>query len=227
MIALCRDHHQASDDGAISRSELYIHKENPANEKAVDYEFHFNPHSPIILLGSEFIVEVGSPGTYKILQVQDQPIISIQYSGDRLMFDIHFFDKSNELVAEITENEWWADTEKFWDIKYQSNRLKLWNKKYEIGLYIEHHPKQGVMSFRGRFIYNGREFYIFPKSVQAYGGNSEMASIGAVLGVDDDYQTRISTDQYAVMNPTFATEGVFIIDGENDNFIFSANDYPG
>jgi trigger factor len=220
MVALCPNHHRLSDDGAISQTELYEAKKNPANSKKVDYDFYFDPNSPVIPLGSN-VVEIGSFGRYRILQVDDEPIISVNYTDGRVEFDVNFYNEYNDLIAVITDNEWWADTNEFWDIKYQSNRLKLWNEKYEIGFLSEYDPEDSTISFRGRFLYDGDEFIIHPSSIKFPGDQGGMMkNVGVVIGSEEDYQPRISNVIASIINFTSASEGVFVVGETEDGFAF-------
>lgn len=221
MVALCPNHHQLSDDKAISRSELYDAKEDPANDEVVDYDFYFDPHSPVIPLGSN-AVEIGSFGRYRVLQVEDEPIISVNYTDGRIEFDVNFYNKYDDLIAVITDNEWWADTEEFWDIKYQSNRLKLWNEKYEIGFLSEYDPESSTISLRGRFLHGGDEFVIHPSSIKFPGeGKGGMKNLGIVIGADEDYEPRLSEVLASIVNFIHEPEGVFVVGEENENFAFN------
>lgn len=219
MVALCPNHHRLSDDGAISRSELYEYKVEPSNSEVVEYDFYFDPDSPVIPLGSN-IVEIGSFGRYRIIQVGDQPIISVYYTDHRIEFDVNFYDKSDELIAVITDNEWWANTEEFWDIKYQSNRLKLWNEKHEIGFESEYHPEDSMISFRGRFLYNGKEFIIYPKSIKFPGEGPKLYRVGIVVGAEKEYDPRISKMGYKCIKTGPETEGVFLVDDDGNASLF-------
>ena len=221
MIALCPNHHQLSDDGAISRSELYDAKEDPENNEVVDYDFYFDPHSPVIPLGSN-IIEIGSFGRYRILQVNDEPIISVNYTDGRVEFDVNFYNDENDLIAVITDNEWWADTAEFWDVKYQSNRLKLWNEKYEIGFMSEYDPEDSTISFRGRFLYDGDEFIIHPSSIKfPGGGGGGMKNVGIVIGSEENYEPRISDMIGSILDIDFEAEGVFLVGEGNEDFAFN------
>lgn len=221
MIALCPNHHRLSDDGAFSRSDLYDYKENPENSDIVDYVFYFDPHSPIIPLGSN-VVEFASFGEYILLQVHGEPIISIQYKDGKIEFDVNFYNNENELIAVITENEWWADSNEFWDIKYQSNRLKLWNEKYEIGYLSEYHPENSTISIRGRFLYQNEEFIILPSKIKLPDRNSGMSGIALIINADEDYVARTPDMGFSGIDIREEVDGVFRV-GDSKAGSFACN----
>ena len=221
MVALCPNHHRLADDGAISRTELYSAKKDPANNERVDYDFYFDPHSPVIPLGSN-VVEIGSFGRYQLLQVYDEPLISINYIDGRVEFDVNFYNEDNDLIAVITDNELWANTNEFWDIKYQSNRLKLWNRKYEIGFLSEFNPENSTISFRGRFLFEGDEFIIHPSSIKFPGNDGGgIRGVGIVVGGDEDYEPRISEVMASIIKFTDASKGVFVVGEGGEGFAFN------
>lgn len=210
MIALCPTHHQLSDDSAISKSELYDRKEDPELADVVEYEFYFDPDSPIIPLGSN-LVEIAEFGRYTILQIEDEPVISVNYVDGRIEFDVNFYNDSDDLIAVITDNEWWADTNEFWDMKYQSRTLTLWNEKYKIGFKSEYYPENSRISIRGRFLYESEEFIIHPSSIKFPGGQNQVKGAGIIIGGDDNYTPR---NNFASNLHAREMDGVFLV-GEN------------
>ena len=218
MIALCPNHHRVSDDGAFTRSELYEYKENPELADEVDHIFYFDPHSPVIPLGSA-IVEIGSFGKYVLVQVNGEEIISVKYEDKRIEFDVNFYNNTNDLIAVITDSEWWADTNEFWDIKYQSNKLKLWNKKYEIGFLSEFDPENSTISLRGRFLYDGDELIIHPSAIKYPRKSNSIRGGVYVIGADEEYQPRAEDMGGAVLRADWA-EGVIEINGDSGDFMF-------
>jgi len=218
MVALCPTHHRLSDDSALSRSELYDYKEDPNNSDIVDYDFYFDPDAPIIPLGSA-VVEIGDFGRYTLVEINDEPIISVNYEDGRIEFDVNFYNEDNDLIAVITDNEWWADTQEFWDIKYQSNRLKLWNEKYEIGFLSEFDPEKRSISLRGRFLYDADELIIHPSSIKYPEINSSIHGGVFVLGGDEDYEHRAGTGNSTVLRSPQA-HGLFAVNSEGGDFLF-------
>lgn len=220
MIAVCPNHHRLCDDGAFTRDELYEFKEDPALSDVVEYEFYFDPDSPVIPLGSN-VVELADFGRYSILQIDGEDIISFHYVDGRIEFDVDFYNDSDDLIAVITDNEWWANTSEFWDIKYQSRRLKLWNSKYEVGFESEYDPENSRISLRGRFLFDGDEFIIHPSSIKFPGESGGiMRNVGLILGGDDDYASRIN-GMGGIHHPN--ADGVFMIGDGSGTFVIKAS----
>jgi len=186
MIALCPNHHRPSDDEAISRDELYYRKENPKNTNEVDYSFYFDSNIPIIEIGN-VEVGLGEQGRCSILKIADTDIISVNYDSNQLGFDVNFYDKSGNLIAEISNNEWWADVESVWDMKYKSNWFKLWNNDKEVGLKIEYDTESDRISMKGKFYFEGDAFYVHPSKIIEPNGNRQISgSLGIIFGDDNN-----------------------------------------
>lgn len=185
MVALCPNCHAEADAGSITREELYEVKKDPHNKDIVDYMFYFEPQPPILLMGSA-AVEFGERGLISMIRIKGEDIISVRYVKDRLHFDIHFFSKDNELIASITDGEWWANTNHLWDLKYKKTWFKLWNSDEEVGLKLEYNPESQHISFKGKFYYDGDEVLITPSKMRHPISNSEVHGGGYIIGGDGD-----------------------------------------
>jgi len=175
MIVLCPTHHRPADDGAIPRSKLYDLKENPENSDSVDYLFEFDPTSPVIRLGN-CNFGFGADAECTLIELEGEELIRTKYADNRLFFDIKFYSKDGELIAELSNNEWWADSTDLWDVVYKSNSITLRRKKGSIGLKIEHHPDNSIISFRGVFYYGGEKVVVHPSKIKIHPDNDITAS---------------------------------------------------
>lgn len=218
MVALCPNHHREADNGAISRSTLYDYKEDPYISDIVEYPFRPETTSPIIPLGSVY-VEIASEGEYIPLQISGEPIFTLNYTEGRLEFDINFYDSDNQLIATMTNNEWWANTGEYWDIVFQGHKLKLWNEFREIGFEADFDPDESVISFKGRFLYNGEECIIHPKSVKIPQLRSQISGGHFIIGGSEDYESRFDYPGASV-KADFA-RGLFAIGEAKEEFVFS------
>jgi hypothetical protein len=195
MIALCPNCHAEADAGSITRSELYDLKKSPHNSDIVDYMFYFEPQPPILLLG-DAAVEFGERGEISLLQIKGKNILSMKYLEDRLHFNVDFYSKNSELIASITDGEWWAKTNYVWDLKYKKTWMKVWNSDEEVGLKLEYHPDSHYMSFKGRFYYNDEKVFITPSKMRYPSKNIEISGITYIIGGNDsDSHLLDSVDQ--------------------------------
>lgn len=216
MIALCPTHHREATNEAFSRSELYQYKEDPYISDVVDYPFRPDAESPVVPLGSAY-VELGSPGEYTLVQIHGEEIFRINYIDGRLEFDINFYDSDNELIATVTNNEWWANTNEYWDIEFQGHRLRLWNEFREIGLNATYDPEHSMMACKGRFLYNGEELRIHPKSVSYPEMQSSIHGGYYVIGAPENHEPRYDYPG-ATLNIQLEN-GIFAV-GESEGFAF-------
>jgi trigger factor len=201
MVALCPNHHRPADDGAIPRTELYEAKNNPANSKEVDYIFHYDAKSPVIELGS-CSMAFGRTGKCTLLKIENTEIISAEYDGKILQLNISFYDKSGNLIAEISDNEWWADVREIWDMKYKSKWFKLWNGDEEVGLKVEYDEDSNHIKLKGKFYYDGAEFYIHPSKIWEPDTDGIVADMGLIMGGEEGVDEEIRSDY-----PDFPVDG--------------------
>lgn len=201
MVALCPNCHAEADAGSITRDALYEAKESPHNSDKVDYMFYFEPQPPILLLGSA-AVEFGERGKISLIRIKGEDIISARYIEDRLHFNINFYSKDNELIASVTDGEWWAKTNPIWDLKYKKTWFKIWNSEEKVGLKLEYNPDNRFISFKGIFHYDGDEVRITPSKMRHPFRNIEVHGGGYVMGGEDSEDSLLSnhSDSMAVMH---------------------------
>lgn len=181
MIALCPTHHRPSDDEAITRDRLYKYKENPHITDYVDHVFYFEPTNPKIILGSS-VAELYDGNDITLLNINGKDIIDLSFEDNLLRFSIRFYSKDDELVAQITDNDWWAKSNEVWDLQSKSHWFKLYNKDEELGVKLEHAKETSQVNIEGKFQYNGHRVEIYPSSIQ--GPNSKQL-VSISMSVDE------------------------------------------
>jgi hypothetical protein len=190
MVALCPNHHQQAgpQGAAISRDRLYEHKESPANRTITDYEFYFDSGTPQITFGGMNCI-LEDAEEMVLLEVDYLPLVSMSYIDGILSFDCCLYNPSNELIAGVNENEWWADPRSVWDLQYQPNRFKVWHGPRDIGLEVTYDHDSDQISIRGNLYYNGEEIRATPSKINI-GGNRIVG--GAVIDISTaiSYKTR-------------------------------------
>ncbi len=194
MIALCPNHHRPSDDQAISKERLYELKENPENDSEVGSTFHPQSQEPVIRL-ADLDVRIEPDTTCSVLTIGETDIFSITYRDGRLLFDLEFYNDEGEVIAKVTNNDWWAEANDVWDIVFKSKELKIWNSERDLGLNVSYDDSSDMYSFRFKIKYNSKVFEVYPSSIQAPGdrtikgsGTIHMArdTGGVVLYMDED-----------------------------------------
>jgi hypothetical protein len=169
MVALCPNHHRSADNGAISRDELYQLKNDPHNDNLVDHVFHFESEQPRLEIAN-LTCEVPQEGEYSIVRINKKDLFNLRHDSGLIKFDLEIYNRSNELIAEISNNEWKAYTDRVWDIVYKTNELKIWDPDEEVRLKLKYNPKSDTLQFEGKFYYDDEELIIYPSRVTSSQG---------------------------------------------------------
>jgi hypothetical protein len=140
MIALCPSHRIKYESKEVSEAALNDAKIKPYNK--------INEASFVIGESQEMIVNIGNRkfiNTSRILVIDDFDIISIRRGGGEeqqdgykkyILLDINFFDKFNNLIAIVSENNWTAERKSIstgdWSIIYEPKHLVIQNPSRNI-----------------------------------------------------------------------------------------------
>lgn len=169
MVVLCPNHHRPSDDGALSRSDLYQYKRNPHNDQKVDYLLHFDSEKSRVRMG-ELDIVVGEGARHSVLKIEDKELFSMSFQDQILIFNIKLHNKKGDLIAEITNNEWKAHTDQIWDLEYKSKQLSLWDPDRQLRLRLTYDVRCDLIKFEAKFYFAGVEFNILPSKITASNG---------------------------------------------------------
>lgn len=91
--------------------------------------------------------------TPRILTVDEFDIISVTKENQYPLLDVNFFDKFDNWVAIIQQNQWYADRRFVWDIEYRPRHLTIRCKPKVISLAVK--ITKGVVFIRGELYFNG------------------------------------------------------------------------
>lgn len=166
MVALCPRCHRVVDGEKYPESELRKIKANPRNTGHIDESEAF------LIKNNDLIVNLGGAkftNTPRVLVCGDYDLISVRkgVEGDVLL-SVNFFNKNNDLVAQISENFWTANTDSLWDLVYKPGELTIWNDRKDISLGVK--IENGEIFLRGTFYCNGFPVHATPEKV-TIGGN--------------------------------------------------------
>lgn len=174
MVALCPTHHQLAGPQAerITRDQLYDYKHNPHNSDIVDYDFYFESETPEIKLGGGKFRLVNQE-EMTLLRVMGKNLINMSYKNGALSFGAILYNKYGREVAQLSENEWIVYTKGVWDVTYQteSNHLKIWHGKGDIGMEINYDADSDIVSLRGNLYRRGRMIRSTPSKIVLPGRN--------------------------------------------------------
>lgn len=161
MVALCPRCHRIVDKEKYPEEELRKIKANPFNKDRV------NKHEAFLIRNIDLIVNLGGAkftNTPRVLVNNNYDLISVKkgVDGDVLLF-VNFFNKNNDLVAQISENFWTANTSSIWDLVYKGSELTIWNEPKDISLGVK--IEKGEIFLRGTFYCNGLLIHATPEKV--------------------------------------------------------------
>ncbi|WP_157884768.1 HNH endonuclease signature motif containing protein [Halorubrum aethiopicum] len=180
MITLCPNHHRLADDGAISRERLYYLKNNPHNDEIVDSLFYFESEQPKFEI-ADLTCEVPQEGEYALVKINKKDLFVLEYNSGLITFNLEIYNQDNELIAEVTNNEWKAYTDRVWDLVYRSNELKIWDPDENIRLKLVYDKESDVIQFEGKFYYDNEELIIYPSRITSSRGGTVKGSGKIVL----------------------------------------------
>lgn len=91
--------------------------------------------------------------TPRILVVDEFDIISVTKGNQFPQLDINFFDKFDQWIAIIQQNQWYVDRRIIWDIEYKPRHLTLRCKPRQISLDVK--IIDDIVYLRGHLYFNG------------------------------------------------------------------------
>lgn len=132
MIALCRQHHDAADQGVYSRNELKALKQSVVSVHPTV--------AALPWLKREFLIRLGgcySGGMSVAVAVAGKPAIWLRRTDEGLLllsFRLPAADGS--VLAEMEDNMFWADPSRLYDLEASTGgtKLKFWLARRNIGL---------------------------------------------------------------------------------------------
>ncbi len=181
MLALCPYCHTEADQGHYPEWFLREKKKNPYNRNRISV------HSKFLVTGEKMIVNIGSfklINTQRIVTVDDFDLISIKREeGLFLLLDLNLFNKQNQFIALINENQRYVDRRFVWDIVYRAQPLVIRNRLRDIALDIQ--IKNEEIFITGTLYYMGFPIIIKQSGV-TIGGYQIIGTTAenAVIGID-------------------------------------------
>lgn len=72
------------------------------------------------------VINVGKTkfiNTYRVLVIDDFDLITVtRDNGKYFLFDVNFFDKANNMIATVSENNWVSEKSMDWNIDYSPQK---------------------------------------------------------------------------------------------------------
>jgi len=134
MMILCPNHHYEATVHALSVQKQRECKDRPLNivNRGVAGAIHILEGEKEVFLGGN---DFHNNGT--LLMVNEEPIISTIYEEDGvLLLSLNLYDRENNLVATMIENEWETNPEIHWDLEARPLELIIKENRKDIILKI-------------------------------------------------------------------------------------------
>jgi hypothetical protein len=163
MVAICLSHSLKLQAGEIDASTLRHSKNNPFNKGHEESAFAITSNEMTVSLGGCTFIN-----TARLLVVDDFDIINVRREGQKfLVLDVNFFDRSNKLVAIISQNRWSSERsrQRDWTIKYQSKCLTIQNEREKVIFDARIENKNELRILADGLYYNAQEIKISPSEV--------------------------------------------------------------
>ena len=167
LVALCPNHHTEYDLDGFSIAQIRQYKLNPFN-KGRDIKKTFN------IAGFVPIIEAGTNicrNTPVLLSIDGKNIVTLHKEDNQLIFNALFYNRNNDLIAYIRNNEWCAVNKKVWDIVYRTVTRNLTIKTKPRDIVLSLRISSGIVHFSGRLYYNGFKVVI-SRNQMTVGNNS-------------------------------------------------------
>ncbi|WP_233516818.1 hypothetical protein [Haloferax sp. Atlit-6N] len=132
-------------------------KDSPYISDKVEHGFYFESSKPVIKYGGLWH-KITNPNQKQasVLRIRGKDIITIYFEDNILTFDIAFYNAKGDQIAGVEKGDWWADTEKLWDMEYKKKALTLASRSHGLGLEIEYDTDEDLVNILGKFFYKNR-----------------------------------------------------------------------
>lgn len=158
LVTLCPTDHTKYDLGAYTEEEIREFKSNPFNKgRDIKDSFTITGSDPIIEAGTNLCIN-----TPVLLMVDNKNIVTLIKEKDMLTLNALFYNRNNELVAFIKNNEWVSLSGRAWDIVYRTVAKNLTIRTQQRDIMLRLKISQGVVHFSGKLYYNGFRVVISP-----------------------------------------------------------------
>ncbi|HET6730188.1 MAG TPA: hypothetical protein VFH04_01170, partial [Nitrososphaeraceae archaeon] len=163
MVAICPSHGLRFQAGEIDAATLRHSKSEPFNKVHEESAFAITSNEMTVLLGGCTFIN-----TSRLLVVDDFDIINVRREGQKfLVLDVNFFDRSNKLVAIISQNGWSSERSRQgdWAIKYSPKSLTIQNELEKVIFDARIENKNELRILADGLYYNAQKIKITPSEV--------------------------------------------------------------
>ena len=132
--------------------------------------------------GSDLIVNIDDiqfKNTPRVLVLNDFDIIAInRIEGRFLSLDINFYDRLDNHIAIVLENNWFVETRLVWDVEYKPQHLIIRNEPRKIS--FEARIENGEVFLRGEMYYRGHQISLTDEAFMIPSRNIRLSGFSIV-----------------------------------------------
>ncbi|MFJ8143624.1 HNH endonuclease signature motif containing protein [Streptomyces sp. NPDC096048] len=182
MALLCPTHHAEKTRGLLPAADVKSANENPYN-----FRFGRSEAFPLRYSGSSCLVNVGgsrwrhyfsTDEVVPLLVIKGCPVIEVKRQDGRLLLSLRIYDKQENLLLEIVENELVFSVES-WDVELVGRKLTIRGGSRFILAQVEFYTPDAIMITRGVFAYGGSQVQVESNSIFLEKYNVRLRNYGA------------------------------------------------
>lgn len=188
IMILCPNHHHEATVGAMSQEEQRHLKQNPFNLERgfAAGKLKINQNTPVITFGSNQIIGEGD-----LIRVDDICLLSSRINDGRLEISLKLYDRDNNLVAEIVNNEWISGDPLPWDLESKYQWIRIRRKLRDIELEID--VRTTPIKIRADLWYNNQNIQLNPNEILINGvlkniGFQDICFVAGYIKIDTALQ---------------------------------------
>lgn len=164
ITLLCDKHHKEVTTGLLPRERVFEANKNPYNLRegcSSPLSLHFNGESCEVDIGGNIFTADIKSKTFEMLPliIDGVPLVGFVLEKNQLFLNVNVFDKFNNLVLQINNNELVYSTSP-WDIELVGQTLTIREKARKFLIRITFEPPNKISIKKGRFLFNGVEVLI-------------------------------------------------------------------
>jgi hypothetical protein len=176
IMLLCPNHHHEATVGAMKEEEQKPYKNSPynVNQGFVQGKLKLNQTEPEIIIGSTTFI-----GRGEMICVDKEALISLGLESGRLQLSVRLYDKNDDLVAEIKDNEWVSGDPLPWDLESGFQTLRIRRRIGDISLEID--ARETPIKMRADIWRKGQNYKISQSELSVDGAVVQASIVGGTI----------------------------------------------
>ncbi|WP_299122433.1 cell division protein [uncultured Winogradskyella sp.] len=184
ITLLCDKHHREKTSGLLPKQVVEKANLDPYNLRSgvsKPYDLYFSGNKINAVIGSNLFTYLCPKNSLSVMtpiSIDGVPIVSVILMDNHLLLNIIIFDKFNNVVFEIRDNQLFYSTEP-WDIQLVGTTLTIRESLGNILIEFKFTPPNLIEITRGKLLLNGVEVKIKPKEILI--NNNTISYIGNLI----------------------------------------------